>query len=167
MKIWLDEEEEDERSDIREELSKNLSDSLEHIRRAIEDQVIKTKLESIWKAYSRVELTIGLAKLLGNDRSFKTGTFRNPDFRGGKSNSLDPATLNRNLNDTITMIAQSATSFKQDRIVQGIEQARAARDSLKFVLLIYDKPNNSKEDKSRGKALTKKARHGVPQGAIC
>lgn len=139
-------EREDEWLDIREELSKNLSDSFEHIRSAIEVEVIKTKLESIWKAYTRVELTISLAKLLSNDKSFKTGTFRNPNFRGGKNNSWDSAALNKNLNDIIAMISQSANSFKRDRIGQGIEQARAARDSLKFVLLIYDKPGNPKKE---------------------
>ena len=111
--------------------------SKEHVRNSVLVPEGDLKSDFIWKAYSQVELAIGLAKLSYKDQIKESvGRFR--DLKGQKKllkSDEKSDKLNLKLQTSEILLEQSISTFREERAEEGLNKAREARDVLKLLVL--------------------------------
>jgi hypothetical protein len=110
--------------------------SKEHVRNSVVASQGDLKHDFIWKAYSQVELAIGLAKLSYKDQIKESvGRFR--DLKGPKKLKSEEKSykLNLKLQACEILLEQSIFTFQKEQAEEGLNKAREARDILKLLIL--------------------------------
>jgi hypothetical protein len=120
---------------IRQQAIDELTLSKEHVNNSILSREQRAKYELVWRAYSRAELGIALAKLSFKEIKDQLGKMRDlTSLRKEIKTNLREDKVNIQLAKSGDLLEEAISKFRNDKAVEGVEIARRGRDILKILL---------------------------------
>jgi hypothetical protein len=124
-------------AEIRKQVIEALSLSRENVLSAVQNSDLDLKYDMIWRAYSQIELGIGLAKLSYPDQiKEEIDRLHGLKHLNNRNSKRTAEYLNSRLDECKALLEQTISKFQDASGAEtGIEKAREARDILKLLVL--------------------------------